>query len=67
MIQIVKRGGDGQPYFYKEFMISSESDVANLPTSKTAPPDTAAIGSQAYTQDLSHASLLGTDDVWREV
>lgn len=62
-VQIVKTAGEGQPFHYKEFMLSSEDDVSSLPTSagEVAP------GSQAYTQDMEHAYLLGNDYVWREV
>lgn len=62
-IQIVKTAAEGQPFHYKEFMLSSASDVSSLPTSA----DEVAPGSQAYTQDLEHTYLLGNDGVWREV
>lgn len=67
MITIVITGGEGKPHYYREFMISSESDVSDLPTGATPAPDTAAPGSTAYTQDLEHTYLLGADNVWREV
>lgn len=62
-VQVVKTASEGQPIYYKEFMISSEDDVSSLPTSagEVSP------GSQAYTQDLEHTYLLGNDYVWREV
>lgn len=65
MITIVQSGGDGKPFHYKEFMISSEADVADLPNNDSDPP--AALGSTAYTQDMEHTYLLGPDNVWREV
>ena len=67
MITVVKKGGDGQPFYYKEFMISAEADVADLPDNDTPAPDTASLGSVAYTQDMAHSYLLGPDNVWREV
>lgn len=67
MIKIIKRGGEGHGMYYTEFMLTGTSDVADLPNSKTAPPNKAEIGSQAYTQDMEHQYILGTDDVWREV
>jgi len=67
MIKIVKSGGDGHGMNYKEFIISAAADVADLPTSASPSPDTADIGSVAYTQDLEHTYMLGPDNVWREV
>ena len=67
MIKIVKSGGDGHGMNYREFIISAAADVANLPNSETAAPDTADIGSVAYTQDMEHTYMLGPDNVWREV
>lgn len=64
-IVCVKRGDEFHDPNYKEFVITDESDVANLPTGLTDP--SAAPGSQAYTQDMEHTYLLGTDNVWREV
>lgn len=66
-IKIIKRGGEGYGMYYTEFMITDASDKDDLPNSQTPPPDTAAIGSQAVTQDMEHSYVLGTDDVWREV
>ena len=65
MIKIVTSGGEGHGPNYKEFMISAEADVANLPDKDSDPP--AALGSVAYTQDMEHSYLLGPDNVWREV
>ncbi len=67
MIKIVKSGGDGHGIYYREFILSSAADVANLPNSKTPAPDTADIGSVAYTQDMEKTYILGPDNVWREV
>lgn len=67
MIKIIKRGGEGRGPNYKEFILTSTADVTSLPNSKTAAPDTADIGSVAYTQDMTHTYMLGNDDVWREV
>ena len=67
MIKIVKSGGDGHGPNYREFILSSAADVSDLPNSETPAPDTADIGSVAYTQDMSKMYMLGTDDVWREV
>lgn len=66
-IKIIKRGGEGQSMYYTEFMLTSASDKNDLPNSQTPAPATADIGSQAYTQDMEHTYILGTDDVWREV
>ncbi len=53
---------------YREFCISSPSDVTSLPTSTpNSNGEIASAGSTAYTQDMEHLYLLGTDDVWREV
>ncbi len=59
-------GGPGHDANYKEFIMTSTSDKANLPTSATAPPNNVSAGSQAYTQDMEHVYILGIDDVWRE-
>lgn len=67
MIKIVKTGGEGRSMNYREFIISAAADVANLPNSQTAAPNTADIGSVAYTQDMEKTYMLGPDDVWREV
>ena len=67
MIKIVKSGGDGHGPNYREFILSSAADVSDLPNSETPAPDTADIGSVAYTQDMSKMYMLGPDDVWREV
>lgn len=64
-VKLVKWGGDGHEANYKEFMISSESDVSSLPKKNTDPP--AAAGSVAYLQNLTKIYLLGNDNVWREV
>jgi hypothetical protein len=67
MIKIVKSGGEGHGMNYREFIITAAADVANLPNSQTPAPNTADIGSVAYTQDMSKMYMLGPDDVWREV
>ena len=67
MIKIVKSGGEGHGMNYREFIITAAADVANLPNSQTHAPNTADIGSVAYTQDMSKMYMLGPDDVWREV
>lgn len=64
-VKLVKWGGDGHDANYKEFMISSASDVASLPKTNTDPP--AEPGSIAYLQDLTKTYMLGNDNVWREV
>ena len=65
--EIVK-AGNKQASRYREFIINSESDVSTLPTSTpNSDGEVAAPGSVAYTKDLSHAYMLGPDDVWREV
>lgn len=66
-IRIVKTGGEGRSRKYREFIITSADDVTNLPKSDTPAPNTADIGSLAYTQDMSHTYMLGPDNVWREV
>ena len=67
MIKIVKSGGEGHGMNYREFIITAAADVANLPNSQTPAPNTADIGSVAYTQDMEHTYMLGADNVWREV
>ena len=67
MIKVVKSGGEGHGMNYREFIITAAADVANLPNSQTPAPNTADIGSVAYTQDMSKMYMLGPDDVWREV
>jgi len=67
MIKIVKSGGDGHGPNYREFILSSAADVSDLPNSETPAPDTADIGSVAYTQDMEKTYMLGPDNVWREV
>lgn len=67
MIKIVTSGGEGHGPNYKEFVISGTADVANLPTGNSPAPDTTDAGSMAFTQDMQHTYLLGTDNVWREV
>ncbi len=67
MIKTVKSGGEGHGMNYREFIITAAADVANLPNSQTPAPNTADIGSVAYTQDMSKMYMLGPDDVWREV
>lgn len=67
MIKIVKSGGEGHGMNYREFIITAAADVANLPNSQTPAPNTADIGSVAYTQDMSKMYMLGPDDIWREV
>ena len=67
MIKIVKSGGEGHGMNYREFIITAAADVANLTNSQTPAPNTADIGSVAYTQDMSKMYMLGPDDVWREV
>lgn len=65
-VKQVVRGGPGKEATYREFIISSASDVSSLPNSASTSQPTCA-GSIAYTQDLSKTYLLGPDDVWREV
>ncbi len=67
MISTVKTGGDGRGMYYREFLLTSTADVANLPDRNTPAPDTADVGSIAYTQDMEHTYMLGADNVWREV
>ena len=67
MIDIVKAGNKSDRD-YRELIISSVSDVANLPTpTPNANGEYAGPGSLAYTQDLTHCYLLGPDGTWREV
>ena len=51
----------------KEFLISSDADVANLPTSKkpgNGITGVCAYGSLAYTPDMAKMYMLGNDDTW---
>ncbi len=63
----VVRGGPGHDENYREFILSSASDVASLPKSTSGTEDKTTAGSVAYLQDMSKSYLLGPDDVWREV
>lgn len=68
MIKIVTRGGPGKSPNYREFVISSASDVTNLPTAvRNSAGEIAAAGSIAYLQNLTKTYLLGPDNTWREV
>jgi len=67
MTDIVKAGNKSDSN-YREIIISSAADVANLPTlTPNVNGEIAGPGSVAYTQDLTHTYLLGPDGVWREV
>jgi len=66
-IKCVKTGGDGRGQNYREYIITAAADVADLPNSDTPAPNTADIGSVAYTQDMEKTYMLGPDNVWREV
>ena len=66
-IKQVVRGGPGHDENYREFIISSASDVASLPNSTSGTEQKTTAGSIAYTQDMEKSYLLGPDDVWREV
>ena len=66
-IKQVVRGGPGHDENYREFIISSTSDVASLPKSTSGTEQKTTAGSIAYTQDMEKSYLLGPDDVWREV
>ena len=66
-VKQVTRGGPGKDENYREFIISSATDVSDLPNSQSGTEEKAVAGSVAYLQDLSKTYLLGPDDVWREV
>lgn len=67
MIKVVQKGGPGKAPLWQELVMSSVSDVAQLPTAGGSDGEAAAYGSIAYTHDLEHVYLLGADDIWREV
>lgn len=67
MIKQVVHGGPGHDMFYREFIISTEADVANLPDNSGDTMTETSPGSIAYTQDMNHLYLFGNDYVWREV
>ena len=68
MFYPVTKGGSGKSHNYREFIISSASDVSSLPTSvRNANGEIADVGSLAYTENLTHVYQLGPDNVWREV
>ena len=67
MIRQVVCGGPGHTNFYREFIISSASDVSNLPDNSGDTMCECDPGSIAYTQDMIHIYMLGNDYVWREV
>lgn len=59
---------------HKEFLISSETDIASLPTSTekgnfgiNGLDDLCAIGSLAYTEDFQTVAVLGIDNTWKVV
>ena len=66
-IKQVVRGGPGHDENYREFIISSASDVSSLPKSTSGTEQKTTAGSVAYLQDLGKVYLLGPDDTWREV
>ena len=66
-VKQVTRGGPGKDENYREFIISSSSDVSDLPNSQSGTEEKTVAGSIAYTQDMSKTYLLGPDDTWREV
>ena len=63
----VVRGGPGHDENYREFIMTSASDVASLPNSQSGTEKKTTAGSIAYLQDMTKIYLLGPDDVWREV
>lgn len=67
MIRQVVCGGPGHDPFYREFIISSESDVSDLPDNTGDTMTETSPGSIAYTQDMAHMYVMGNDYVWREV
>ena len=66
-IKQVVRGGPGRDENYREFIMSSASDVSSLPNSQSGTEQKTTAGSIAYLQDMTKTYLLGPDDVWREV
>lgn len=65
MIVLVKRGDTGA-LRYCEYVLDSAADFGKLPVSSndTGSP---AIGSVAYTGDMSHIYLLGANNKWGEI
>lgn len=69
MITLLKIGNGYVNPDRKEYLISSSSDVAGLPTSQAAGSainGRCAPGSIAYTPDLQTIYILGNDDVWHQ-
>lgn len=67
MISVITKGGSGKSGNYKEFLMTSASDVSNLPTSVRSSNGVASVGSVAMTEDMEHTYILSPENVWEEV
>ena len=57
------------PKYRVEFLIDSETDIADLPTSEAEGTEIEMIcapGSIAYTADLTSTYMLGNDNIWHK-
>lgn len=64
MFTITKRGGDGKPSNYKEFMCDSVSDLENLPSLGF---NGCAASSKAFIMDTQKTYIIDNSGEWNEL
>lgn len=64
MFTITKRGGDGKPSNYKEFMCDSISDLENLPSLGF---NGCAASSKAFIMDTQKTYIIDNSGEWNEL
>ena len=64
MFTITKRGGDGKPSNYKEFMCDSISDLENLPSLGF---NGCAASSKAFIMDTQKTYMIDNSGEWNEL
>ena len=69
MITLLKIRNNYASPLHKEFLIDSEDDVANLPDSilEENEDNVCAVGSVAYTADLSLMYMLSNNNEWTKI
>lgn len=69
MITLLKIRNSYANPLHKEYLIDSENDVADLPDSvlEENEDNVCAVGSMAYTADLSLMYMLDNHNVWTEI
>ena len=66
--KVVVIGGPGKDTKYREYVMDSESDKANLPgLTANSNGEISAPGSVAYTADMAHSYVLSPSGSWTEV